>query len=182
MQFRSARDEAERIAVAGCYDNVVNKLIQSGKWKEMPALEDMLPDERMPEAFFQYWSVPSPHGLDGHAYSGRTTAAVNVVYPLFILLDGKSAVLIDGKEGPLRVRVFPVFADKQAAEHYRKEKFPESKVVFISNEEGFVKTLNLIKEYAALVVFDPSLSRNKKAETIPVDEMLRQLRIHLELA
>ena len=65
MQFRRTRDEAERDKVAAEYEQVVNKLIASGKWMEMPGFEDMLPDERMPKAFFKFWSIPVPHHPDG---------------------------------------------------------------------------------------------------------------------
>jgi hypothetical protein len=60
MRFRSTRDEAERDQVAVEYEHIVDKLIASGKWQEMPPFEDMLPDERMPKAFFKFWSIPVP--------------------------------------------------------------------------------------------------------------------------
>jgi hypothetical protein len=60
MQFRGTRDESVRDKVTADYRRVVAGLIASGQWKEMPAFEDMLPDERMPEAFFQFWSIPCP--------------------------------------------------------------------------------------------------------------------------
>jgi hypothetical protein len=65
MQFRSTRDESVRDEVTADYERVVNELIASGRWEEMPAFEDMLPDERMPEAFYKFWSIPcpcKPHG------------------------------------------------------------------------------------------------------------------------
>jgi hypothetical protein len=65
MRFRSTRDESERDKVAGEYEHVVDELIARGKWKEMPSFEDMLPDERMPEAFFTFWSIPVPPNMDG---------------------------------------------------------------------------------------------------------------------
>ncbi len=61
MQFRGTRDEGERAAVTGEYATVVGRLIESGKWKEMPSFEDMLPDDRLPKAFFDYWEIPCPH-------------------------------------------------------------------------------------------------------------------------
>ncbi|HEV3384001.1 MAG TPA: hypothetical protein VG097_04260 [Gemmata sp.] len=64
MQFRGTRDESERDKLAIAYEHVVNKLIESGKWEEMPTFEDMLPDERMPNAFFKFWSIPVPHHPD----------------------------------------------------------------------------------------------------------------------
>ena len=65
MQFRSTRDESERDKLAAQYAQVVDRLITSGKWKEMPAFEDMLPDEWMPKAFFKFWSIPVPSDPDG---------------------------------------------------------------------------------------------------------------------
>jgi hypothetical protein len=64
MRFRSARDEPERDKVTAEYGNVIEQLIASGEWKEIPTFEDMLPDERMPEAFFRFWSIPVPHDED----------------------------------------------------------------------------------------------------------------------
>src|SRR5260370_20853607 len=40
MRFRSTRAESERDAVAAAYEHVVAQLIESGKWEEMPSLED----------------------------------------------------------------------------------------------------------------------------------------------
>ena len=65
MRFRSTRDESERDKVAAQYAHVVDRLIASGKWNEMPAFEDMLPDGWMPKAFFKFWSIPVPHNTDG---------------------------------------------------------------------------------------------------------------------
>jgi hypothetical protein len=65
MRFRSTRDETERDKVVAQYAQVVDSLIASRKWKEMPAFEDMLPDEWMPKAFFKFWSIPAPHNSDG---------------------------------------------------------------------------------------------------------------------
>jgi hypothetical protein len=50
---------------AAAYGQVVAQLIESGRWEEMPSFEDMLPDERLPEAFFTYWSLPAPRGPEG---------------------------------------------------------------------------------------------------------------------
>ena len=55
MKFRGTRREAERQAIADDYAQTVERLIHSGGWHEMPALEDQLPDAWMPRAFFQYW-------------------------------------------------------------------------------------------------------------------------------
>lgn len=60
MRFRSTRDEAERSDISAEYARVVAQLIESGKWEEMPTFEDMLPDDRMPQSFFVFWSIPSP--------------------------------------------------------------------------------------------------------------------------
>ncbi|MHB1425948.1 MAG: hypothetical protein ACYC3I_22520, partial [Gemmataceae bacterium] len=51
--------------VAAQYAQVVDRLIGGGKWKEMPVLEGMLPDEWMPTAFFKFWSIFAPHDPDG---------------------------------------------------------------------------------------------------------------------
>jgi hypothetical protein len=60
MQFRGARDEAERIAIAQAYSQAVDQLIASKKWRLIPPLEDQLPDEWMPETFFKHWSLSPP--------------------------------------------------------------------------------------------------------------------------
>jgi hypothetical protein len=65
MRFRSTRDESERDKVAAHYAHVVDRLIASRKWKEMPAFEGMLPDEWMPKTFFKCWSIPVPNNSDG---------------------------------------------------------------------------------------------------------------------
>ena len=65
MRFRSTRDESERDKVAAEYGRVVDELIAGGEWKEMPSFEDMLPDERMPEAFYKHWSIPVSQNPDG---------------------------------------------------------------------------------------------------------------------
>jgi hypothetical protein len=65
MQFRGTRDAPVRDEVTADYERVVNDLIASGQWEEMPASEDMLPDERMPEAFYKFWSIPFPCKPDG---------------------------------------------------------------------------------------------------------------------
>ncbi len=65
MRFRSTRDETERDKLAAQYAHVVERLIASRKWREMPAFEDMLPDEWMPNDFFKFWSIPAPHNPDG---------------------------------------------------------------------------------------------------------------------
>ncbi len=54
-EFRGDKDEEKRKLVAAAYETVVNELIASGTWVEIPPFEDMLPDEYMPETFFTYW-------------------------------------------------------------------------------------------------------------------------------
>jgi hypothetical protein len=60
MQFRGTRDETARTGIAKSYSVAVDKLVKSGKWREMPPLEDQLPDDWMPSAFFDYWSLSPP--------------------------------------------------------------------------------------------------------------------------
>jgi hypothetical protein len=55
MKFRGTRRDAERRDIATDYSQTVERLIRSGGWNEMPALEDQLPDDWMPKAFFDYW-------------------------------------------------------------------------------------------------------------------------------
>jgi hypothetical protein len=55
MKFRGTRNSAERQTIAGDYSQTVERLIQSGSWQEMPALEDQLPDAWMPKSFFEFW-------------------------------------------------------------------------------------------------------------------------------
>jgi hypothetical protein len=56
MTFRGTRDAAQRRVIAGQYADTVRRLIKSGKWTEMPAPEDQLPDDDMPREFFEFWS------------------------------------------------------------------------------------------------------------------------------
>jgi hypothetical protein len=56
MEFRGTRDAAERQRIVSCYTDVVDRLIQSGTWNEMPPPEDQLPSDKMPAAFLSYWS------------------------------------------------------------------------------------------------------------------------------
>jgi len=56
MAFRGSRDQAQRKAIAEEYAETVGRLISSGRWRDMPAPEDQLPDAWMPKAFFGYWS------------------------------------------------------------------------------------------------------------------------------
>ncbi len=57
MRFRGTKDEEERKDIAKEYSRTVRKLIKSGKWNDIPALEDQLPDECMPE-FVKHWLTP----------------------------------------------------------------------------------------------------------------------------
>lgn len=59
MKYRSTRkdDVNARDQIALAYSVIVKELIESGQWKEIPSLEDQLPDLRMPEIFFDYWSL-----------------------------------------------------------------------------------------------------------------------------
>ena len=60
VQFRGTRDEEQRARIAQAYEQAVTELIESKKWRSMPPLEDQLPDEWMPKAFFTFWSLRSP--------------------------------------------------------------------------------------------------------------------------
>jgi hypothetical protein len=60
MQFRRTRDEAERDSIAKVYSQAVTQLIDGKKWRKIPPLEDQLPDEWMPAAFFDFWSLRRP--------------------------------------------------------------------------------------------------------------------------
>lgn len=54
-QFRAMCDEPARRRIADDYARTVEKLIDSRAWHESPPPEHQLPDERMPQAFFDYW-------------------------------------------------------------------------------------------------------------------------------
>jgi hypothetical protein len=60
MQFRGTRDEEERNSISRAYSQAVDQLIASKKWRLIPPLEDQLPDEWMPDAFFEHWSLRPP--------------------------------------------------------------------------------------------------------------------------
>lgn len=57
MKFRGSHNINEKNEAVRDYEQAVNRLVNSGKWKEMPALEDMLPHNLMPQIFFQYWGL-----------------------------------------------------------------------------------------------------------------------------
>ena len=71
MKFRGTRDAAERTAIAEEYSQAVNAMLTADKLKTMPPLEDQLPDEWMPDAFFEHWQLRNPRasalrtGTDG---------------------------------------------------------------------------------------------------------------------
>jgi len=58
MRFRGTRSDAERRRIELEYAQTVDRLIHSGAWQEAPAPEDQLPDDRMPQEYFKYWSHP----------------------------------------------------------------------------------------------------------------------------
>jgi hypothetical protein len=55
MDFRRTRCQEERASIAKTYAEVVDRLILSGQWNEMPSFEDQLPDDWMPKAFYDFW-------------------------------------------------------------------------------------------------------------------------------
>lgn len=59
MNYRGTRRDDERRAIANEYAQIVERLIQSGNWQEVPSFEDQLPDEWMPQAFYDYWAEQS---------------------------------------------------------------------------------------------------------------------------
>jgi len=59
MQYRGTREPVERSRICFEYATVVNQLIASKMWNEAPPLEDQLPVEDMPDAFWEYWSKKS---------------------------------------------------------------------------------------------------------------------------
>jgi hypothetical protein len=65
--FRGTKDETERAGIAKAYAQAVEQLIGSRKWKKIPPLEDQLPDEWMPEVFFEHWSLRPPRHRAGRA-------------------------------------------------------------------------------------------------------------------
>jgi hypothetical protein len=48
--------DEERLGRLAMNSQTVERLIHSGRWHAMPPLEDQLPDDWMPPAFFEYWS------------------------------------------------------------------------------------------------------------------------------
>jgi hypothetical protein len=60
MQFRGTKDETARQEIAKSYSAAIEELIKSKKWREIPPLEDQLPDDWMPVSFFAHWSLSPP--------------------------------------------------------------------------------------------------------------------------
>lgn len=54
-RFRAARDQTGRTWAARDYEYVVQKLIESGQWHEMPPPEDQLPCAYMPPCFTDHF-------------------------------------------------------------------------------------------------------------------------------
>ncbi len=54
FRFRSA-NPTEREIISVAYAEEVDRLIATKTWNECPAMEDQLPDDFMPRAFFDYW-------------------------------------------------------------------------------------------------------------------------------
>ena len=59
MQFRGTSDTRKRTQIAKEYRQVVKKLSEGGKWKDVPPPEDQLPDEFMPPEFNKHWASQS---------------------------------------------------------------------------------------------------------------------------
>lgn len=55
MKFRGTHDEEERRTIAGEYRKIVESLIESERWTEVPGPEDQLPENFMPARFARYW-------------------------------------------------------------------------------------------------------------------------------
>lgn len=56
MSFRGTRQDDDRRDIATDYAQTVERLIQCGSWREAPSFEDQLPDDWMPQAFYDYWA------------------------------------------------------------------------------------------------------------------------------
>ena len=56
MQFRSTRNPEEQLQLAREYERTVTSLIETRIWRNVPPPEDQLPDDWMPQQFFEYWS------------------------------------------------------------------------------------------------------------------------------
>ena len=58
FQFRGTRRDDERRKIVSEYAATVDRLIKSGCWREAPPPEDQLPDDCMPQSFFDFWLNP----------------------------------------------------------------------------------------------------------------------------
>jgi len=54
MQFRRCRDAEQRKKIVDQYAEAVQGLIDTNCWDRVPPPEDQLPDEFMPQNFFEY--------------------------------------------------------------------------------------------------------------------------------
>ena len=55
LEFRRSRDTETRQSIVDQYEKAVKDLISTGTWDRVPPPEDQLPDEVMPQTFFEYW-------------------------------------------------------------------------------------------------------------------------------
>lgn len=99
---------------------------------------------------------------------------ISVIYPLFVLMDGKVPVVVEGVDGEERSKAFAVFTDWEAAHQYRDEHFQSAKVGRIPDEDSFAKAVVFLKGFVSVVAFDP-YRVGKRTQTVTVEEMLQQL-------
>src|SRR5262245_49761076 len=78
-QFRSTREEQQRVFIAEAYAEAVDQLIESKKWRRIPSLEDQLPDEWMPEAFLNTGHL-APR-CAGQGDTNRILANNTIIFP-----------------------------------------------------------------------------------------------------
>ena len=57
MKFRGDPNPQKRLCIAVEYENEVNRLIATKKWKDVPSPEDMLPNSWMPLSFYRHWKL-----------------------------------------------------------------------------------------------------------------------------
>lgn len=60
MAFRGTDDCRQREKIKQDYAATIDALIQTNNWEDMPAPEDMLPDDCMPPDFMRYWDNKYP--------------------------------------------------------------------------------------------------------------------------
>lgn len=60
FKYRGTRNVDERREFAKQYAEHVEILVKTGKWHEVLAPEDQLPDCDMPEAYFKHWGLRWP--------------------------------------------------------------------------------------------------------------------------